>query len=298
MFDRVLTIDWSGRSKPSPVAACADAIFTCFGDQHGVAHPVYHRTRHAVMDYIGTVVDTAKHQKGTTLIGFDFSFGYPRGFVQHLTGSRDIRSLWQWLADRIQDDPQNANNRFQIAADINGLFPGIGPFWGAPSTVQFPKLPHKGSIREGHGLPEFRATEERAKGAQSNWKLFTTGSVGSQALLGIARLHHLISQFPNIHLWPFDGEIPTSFDGVVLAEIFPSMFALDQDRLTHRFPDQTYHIKDAAQVRAATEAFLRVCRGNWDAAYPSDRLGDRVKEEGWIAGISMTERALWSHRHH
>ena len=298
MFDRVLTVDWSGRSKPSPVAACADAIFTCYGDQSTVCHPIYHRTRQSAMDYIHTVVETAKEQKGTTLIGFDFSFGYPRGFAECLTGSRDVRSLWRWLADRIQDDAQNANNRFQVAAEINGMFPGVGPFWGAPANVQIADLPHKGSERQGHGLSEFRAIEEVVKGAQSSWKLFTTGSVGSQALLGVARLHQLLSRIPKIHLWPFDGAIPSSFDGVVLAEIFPSIFGLDQDGLIQRFPNQTYHIKDAAQIRVSTEAFLRVRRTDWDAAYPSDRLDDKLTEEGWIAGISMTKGTLWSHHHH
>ena len=121
MFDRVLTIDWSGRSKPSPVATCADAIFTCFGDQHGVAHPVYHRTRHAVMDYIGTVVDTAKQQKGTTLIGFDFSFGYPHGFAQHLTGSL----ILCWIASFFpgQNTPLNVIDVFetQFSHDFQSL---------------------------------------------------------------------------------------------------------------------------------------------------------------------------------
>ena len=230
MFDRVLTVDWSGRSKPSPVAPCADAIFTCYGDQFTLSHPIYHRTRQSAMDYIHRVVETAKDQKGTTLIGFDFSFGYPRGFAEHLTGSRDVRSLWRCLADRIQDDAQNANNRFQVAADINRTFPGVGPFWGAPANMQYADLPHKGSLRQGHGLPEFRATEAGVKGAQSSWKLFTTGSVGSQALLGIARLHQLVSRFPDIHLWPFDGAIPPAFNGVVLAEIFPSIFGLGSGR--------------------------------------------------------------------
>ena len=251
-----------------------------------------------IRDSIHTVVEAARYQKGTTLIGFDFSFGYPRGFAEHLTGSSDVRTLWRCLADRIQDDGQNANNRFQVAADINRMFPGVGPFWGAPANVQYAELPHKGSQRQGHGLPEFRTAEDGVKDAQSSWKLFTTGSVGSQALLGIARLHRLVSRFPDIHLWPFDGPIPPAFNGVVLVEIFPSIFALDQDDLTQRFPDQAYHIKDAVQVRTSTKAFLKVRRADWDAAYPCDRLDDRVREEGWIAGVSITKGALWSHHHH
>jgi len=297
MFERVLTVDWSGRSKPSPAAACADAIFTCYGDQSKTHHPRYHRTRHCAMEHVCRVIDMAKDQSGITLIGFDFSFGYPAGFSTRLTGSCNIRAMWAWLAERIQDDAKNANNRFQVAADINNMFPGVGPFWGAPTNVKLAGLPHKGSNRKGHGFPELRATEEGVRGAQSSWKLFTTGSVGSQALLGVARLHHLISRFPNIHIWPFDGAIPASFDGVVLVEIFPSMFYLNQADLMRRYSEQPYHIKDAAQVRISTEAFLQVRRSNWDAAYPSHSLNDSVKEEGWIAGVSMTRGALWSHHH-
>jgi hypothetical protein len=123
-------------------------------------------------------------------------------------------------------------------------------------------LPHKGSERQGHGLPEFRTAEDGVKGAQSSWKLFTIGSVGSQALLGIARLHQLVSRFPDIHLWPFDGPIPPAFNGVVLAEIFPSIFALGQDDLLQQFPDQAYHIKDAVQVRTVDRGvFTGATRG-------------------------------------
>ena len=126
--------------------------------------------------------------------------------------------------------------------------------------MQYADLPHKGSQRHGHGLPEFRATEDgvrrairleivydrlcRVAGVNGNC---TTASVGFW--------------FPDIHLWPFDGPIPTEFDGVVLAEIFPSIFALDQDNLIQRFPDQAYHIKDAVQVRTSTEAFTGAPRG-------------------------------------
>ena len=103
-------------------------------------------------------------------------------------------------------------------------------------------------------------------------------------VLGIARLHQLVSRFPDIHLWPFDGPIPPAFNGVVLAEIFPSIFALEQDKLIQRFPDQAYHIKDAVQVRMSTEAFLQVRRADWDAAYPSDRLDDRVRKKDGLLG--------------
>ena len=78
MFERVLTVDWSGRSKPSPVTPCADAIFTCYGDQSALSHPMYHRTRQSAMHYNHTVVDTAKDQKGTTYIRYDFRWISPR----------------------------------------------------------------------------------------------------------------------------------------------------------------------------------------------------------------------------
>ena len=37
------------------------------------------------------------------LIGFDFPFGYPRGFARALTGRADPFAVWTYLAGQIED---------------------------------------------------------------------------------------------------------------------------------------------------------------------------------------------------
>ena len=62
-------------------------------------------------------------------LGFDFPFGFPRGFAQALTGVPDPFRVWDWLEARIEDCP-TANTRFELAGEINRRFGGAGPFWG------------------------------------------------------------------------------------------------------------------------------------------------------------------------
>jgi molybdopterin molybdotransferase len=59
-------------------------------------------------------------------------------------------------------------------------------------------------------VPEFRAVERlvrrtRRLAIQSAWKLYTTGSVGSQTLLGLPAVHRLLGALGDrARLWPFE----------------------------------------------------------------------------------------------
>ena len=66
------------------------------------------------------------------LVGFDFPFGYPKGVAEHLIGKASALPLWGRLAGRIEDEPNSANNRYDVAAEINEAYSGIGPCWGRP----------------------------------------------------------------------------------------------------------------------------------------------------------------------
>jgi molybdopterin molybdotransferase len=159
---------------------------------------------------------------------------------------------------------------------LNDLFPGVGPFWGCPSSVQDPRLPAKGRDRHGHGLPERRKVEEQLRSTQPCWKLYTTGSVGSQALLGIARLQGLRARFGDaLSVRPFEQEDTP----IVLAEVFPSLLAKTVETL--RLPDE---IKDRAQVRVLAEAMRGL---DPDLLDQLTRDGDEV--EGWILGLDAEE---------
>lgn len=53
------------------------------------------------------------------------------------------------------------------------------PFWGKPASVNIPCLSAKKMVVTEKLLPELRITEQWCN-AQSTWKLYTAGSVGSQ----------------------------------------------------------------------------------------------------------------------
>jgi hypothetical protein len=270
-FDTIIMVDWSARSAPSPARPTKDAIFVAeaTGEQRQVT---YHRTRAAAHRALEAAFDTALVEGRRVLAGFDFPFGYPRGFARAVTGTDDPFALWAWLATAIRDDDRNANNRFDVAETLNRRFPGIGPFWGCPAGRATDDLPMRGTLRAGHGLPERRMVEDRLRRAQPCWKLFTTGSVGSQVLLGLPRLEALRRRYGvALAVRPFeDRDAP-----IVLAEIYPSL--LDAAVKARQQPDEVF---DATQVRILAQAFAGLKAGQLDAML---REGDA--EEGWIAGL-------------
>ena len=220
-FDRIIVVDWSASKVASPKRPSPDAIWMAVVDAGGTRCS-YHRTRADVMAALRAQFDATLAAGQRVLAGFDFPFGYPAGFGRAVTGVDDPLALWADLAARVEDGDDNANNRFDVARALNRLFPGVGPFWGCPAALADADLPAKGTARHGHGMPERRQVEQKITSAQPCWKLYTTGSVGSQALLGIARLAALRDHYGDrLAVSPFQApDAP-----IVLAEVYPSMLA-------------------------------------------------------------------------
>ncbi|SDX84668.1 gephyrin-like molybdotransferase Glp [Citreimonas salinaria] len=279
-FDLCVVVDWSARSTPSPARDSADSIWIGAAGRDGVTCH-YRRTRMSAMATLESIFDEALSKGQRVLAGFDFPFAYPRGFAQAIAGTDDPLALWSALADRIQDAPDNANNRFAVAADINRRFSGNGPYWGRPTTLGLPDLP---ANKAGYLNPfaEKRGCE-RAKGAQPTWKLTGVGSVGSQALLGVPRLQALRQRYGDqLAVRPFeDRDAP-----ITLVEVFPSLIADTIAALAE--PDE---IKDRAQVRVLAGALHALPGETLDAM---TREGDPV--EGWILGLgheaTLTDAAM------
>ena len=292
MFDTVIAVDWSARSTPSPVTPSKDAIYLCVSrlDEGTSQHPEYFRTRHEAMARIHTLLDKEMAAGRRSFIGFDFNFGYPSGFAKQLTGRTDFNSVWKWLSERIKDGPDNKNNRFEVAAEINSQFPGIGPFWGAPNSLRLEGLPHKGSVRCGHGMEEWRQSDLASKTAQSAWKLYTTGSVGSQALLGITYLYKLKRWLGGRGaVFPLETGSQILDCPVVIGEIYPSFYQIEYKMpLKEKYPNQLYHILDACQVRQVCDRFAYLMQTKMHASHLFDIKSVKksvLKEEGWIVGV-------------
>ncbi len=278
-FDRVIVVDWSGRAARSPARASKDAIW--IGMQtDGQADQVYCRTRFEAE----AMLRQALAEGGRQLVGFDFPMGYPAGLARHLTGQDSARALHGWLAGHITDAPDNANNRFEVAASINRQLGGpSGPFWGCPNTRPMPDLPSLKTVDYAAlGLAEKRQVERENPPAKPVWQLLGAGSVGSQALLGIPVVHRLAQSF-DAAIWPF--EAPRN---LTLAEVYPSLLAAAVASAADPIPDR-------AQVRLLARALFNLSR--LDRLYPLMSTPPIAAEEGWILGAGhaplLTEALTW-----
>lgn len=257
----------------------------------------YFRTREACHQYLRKRLLELVKQEQRVVVGWDFSFGYPKGFAKALRLKEKPRwkAVWRLLNKLVEDGADNQNNRFQVGADLNRkITGGSGPFWGVPTGQSGIFLGPKKDFRypvtnRRSSLAERRIVERSVPKMQPAWKLAYTGSVGSQSLLGIPRVYRLAIEDPELanvsDIWPFT----THFDQkvrrgpcVLHAEIYPSMLPINRSDA----------IPDRAQVKALVN-YLRNASTAGELPYllsAPDRLSRRevrqvIRHEGWVLGI-------------
>lgn len=267
--DRIAILDWSAASRPR---RGKDSIWLGLADGTATNPP----TRVQAFDALAALVEETLSRHETLLIGADFAFGYPAGFAQALTGRPGALAIWDWLFHHVEDGPDNASNRIDVAAAINARMPGLGPFWFNPLRREVAGLTRKRPDRAALPFDEFRRTDRAATGAQSVWKLGGAGAVGSQVLTGLPVLERLRRSFPGqIAVWPF--EPPTA--PVVLAEVFPSLLGAEVNaRLGPGI------VKDQVQVTLLARALHAMPSLAPLFDTPPDAS---IAEEGWILGLGF-----------
>ncbi len=283
-FDLVAVVDWSAAASPGPTRPTKDRVWLAWGTAGHRPDPIYCRTRNDCLDHLERLVRQAR---GRALIAWDFPFGYP--VASGLGGGRVIADR---LAALIDDGPKDRNNRFEVADRLNrALGSDHGPFWARPASRRVATVPEKKPDFSRFRFPEGRTVEGHARAAgfasiQSVWKLYTTGSVGSQALMGLAAIHRLNARlepdFPALW-WPFETRWSQSLDGLVHVECWPSLFDLSAS---------PYGIRDQAQVAVTRDRIMQ-----WQAdgslrqrlAAPAclsaSDLAAVSSAEGWILGL-------------
>ena len=247
----------------------------------------YFRTRRAALHFIEKLIEKSLALKERMFIGFDFAFGYPAGFSKSVTFSSNPFSIWELLNQEVTDGEDNSNNRFEVAQGLNSNFDGIGPFWGCPQNLYLDGLPHKGTDRSPHEVSEFRLCEKYARSAHSVWKLFTTGAVGSQSLMGIPCLQKLREKFnKKLCVWPFDQEFNSA--QVVLGEVYPSLFKFPSDiEIKTKAKVFCHNISDAYQTYRTVENLLNLDREGRLIPRIPNKFEEQILEEGWIVGLSF-----------
>jgi precorrin-8X/cobalt-precorrin-8 methylmutase len=313
LFDAYVMIDWSGSGRRR--AGRAECIWVAHGlatsaEPSTVSPPSRTEAEHLIRAQLESIVATNKRR---VLLCADFGYGYPAGFASLLTKSESgelppWRVVWQYLTLHVQDDlgttpgqkPTNRSNRFEVASAINVSVSGPGspgPFWCLFKPGGYDCVPQNKPTQPfvcGSGsIAPLRVTDRRAK-SDSPFRLFGTGSVGSQVLTGIPRLQSIRfdPQFARCSaVWPFEtGWAPpagTWLDPkvrILHAEIYPSVRGPLKDT-----------IKDRGQVRAMWHWARDLDGKNLlmkEFAIPpgigSGSAEDHIirREEGWILGCS------------
>jgi hypothetical protein len=192
IFNAYLMVDWSAGKKPKQGK---DSIWYCLVTRDegklavkACANPP--TRQHAISD-IGDHLAELHRQGMSTLVGFDFAYGYPSGFAKALglSGGAQWTLVWDYLRKKVKDGPNNENNRFEVAAATNErLSGGEFPYWGCPAGINLNNLKSTKPKRPNNiPLAEFRLTEIQAKKSRhppkSVWQIMFAGAVGSQALL-------------------------------------------------------------------------------------------------------------------
>ena len=245
-------VDWSGSDRRR--TRRQDCIWIAYGPFTAdapttVSPPSRTEAEHLIRVQIESMVANKR-----VLLCADFGYGYPAGFASLLTKSDSDelppwRVVWQYLSNHLQDDlgtkpgqkPTNRSNRFEVASAINVSVscPGSpGPLWCLFKPGSYVCIPQKRPAQPfvcGSGsVAPLRITDKRAK-SDSPFRLFGTGSVGSQVLTGIPRLQSIRfdPEFARCSaVWPFEtgwapstGTWPDPGVRIVHAEIYPSVRA-------------------------------------------------------------------------
>ena len=287
VFDTVVVVDWSSSGTPSSARPSANAIWIGVASACGVTSQ-YLRTRADAETMLTGLLDAEAAAGRRVLAGFDFPFGYPAGFAARLTGTTGARAVWRWLADRIEDGPDNRNNRFHVAEAANRSLGGAGPFWGRPRSLPLDTLPERRMADYAAlGLAERRRVDLAVPRAQPGWKLYTAGSAGGQSLTGLPVLHRL-SQRAGAKVWPFDR---IGGAALVLAEVYPSL--LNAEVREQMLPGR---IKDDLQVRLLAQALFALSQaGTLGLLFDTVPEWPGCHDEGWILGAgqeAVLQRAL------
>lgn len=287
LFDSYMIVDWSAANAPT---RGRDSIWVALCDGTHLQWVKNLPTRVQAMALIEQICRDVLAQGKRLFAGFDFAFGYPLGSAKKLASAPGWEAVWSMLAGRISDDEHNRNNSYDLAAALNReSFAGAdeGPFWGHPHQHVGRYKGLKATKPSVFPVREFRHAERVARGAKSLWQLAYNGTVGRQAMVGMAYLEKLRTTFAGkAAVWPFQTCFADDLSKpICIAEVYPSLFPVSEE------PGE---VRDAAQVRTLAAHFAELDEtGDFRALLSrptmmDDEIAEAVlSEEGWIVGAGQ-----------
>ena len=287
MFDRIISVDWSGAGSEKKPVALRVAVFDAATSESSIVACREGKrnraswSRQAFRDWI---VEQLR-DKRSALVAMDFGFGLPWRADQAIFGVQGWRTMLKAIAQRY-----GAAGTARAAAEaINAeeRFAGHGPY-------RFNKRRNDFRFYLENEVAYYRQTELIAPQAISQWYLGSGGTVVFHTISGLAALDFLIEKRDareiDFVVWPQESRTP---DGSkhVLVESYPSICPVPSNFGPCRPRDGNQ--KDAWKVlqmlvakrsegkladlfRIPELPFGRVDGVSWDK---------QVQFEGWILGL-------------
>jgi len=220
MFDRIISVDWSGAGHETDGVDLRVAMFDEWIGKSWLVDRKYQGrnvTRWSRKYFRDWVVNRLRCER-PTLIAMDFGFGLPWGSDRAVFGAIGWRDMIGKLAERYE---QNKTARATAqAVNSEGRFSGHGPY-------RFDENRNDFRFYTDMNVAYYRLAELVVPQASSQWNLCKNkGAVGFHSITGMAMLDHLIRlrehQEIDFVIWPHESVRP---DGKkhCLVESYPAI---------------------------------------------------------------------------
>src|SRR3954470_19065514 len=129
LFDTYVAVDWSAAKSRGRGAGSIWIAVLGRDRPLSVENPP---TRAAATERVREILVGRAAAGDRILVGFDFAYGFPRGFADAVAPGDEPpwRRVWDLLSVLVRDEADNANNRLDVAATLNDRL-GDGAFWGS-----------------------------------------------------------------------------------------------------------------------------------------------------------------------
>jgi hypothetical protein len=288
MFERIISVDWSGAGSESE---SVDLRIAMFDAKDGISvivnRPHQKRTvagwsRQAFRNWLGEQLQ----DKRPALVAMDFGFGLPWGSDRAVCGVKG----WHDMVEKIAEKYEQCGTARATAKAFNAeeRFDGHGPYRFNESRTDF-------RFYLDQGVPYYRLTELIAPQGISQWYLGSGGTVGFHTITGLAAIHSLIQERSagtlEFVVWPHETLEPNGSQHV-LVESYPAICACPGEYGDCRSNDQNQ--RDAWKVLQAIRKRQNDCTLNNAFQIKEQPFGrisgvefwKQVQFEGFIFGIN------------
>jgi hypothetical protein len=219
MFDRIISVDWSGAGNDSEGVDLRIAMFYAkTGHAQIVNRPYQNRTvaSWSRQAFRGWITEQLRSDV-PTLVAMDFGFGLPWGADHKIFGVDGWRPMIGRIAE-IYTQHETARATAQFIND-EGRFKGHGPYRFDSNRNDF-------RFYLDNSVGYYRLTELVAPQGISQWYLGSGGTVGFHTITGLSAINFLIKEREvgrlNFEVWPHEHIAP---DGTkyVLVESYPAI---------------------------------------------------------------------------